>query len=257
VNLVDDLTVMIITFNEDDNLERTLEAVSWAKKILVIDSGSTDGTRAIVDRFLQADVVEREFDTFANQCNFGLSRVSTGWVLSMDADYVVSAGLAAELGRLEPGPEIGGFRASFRYMVHGRILKASLYPSRCVLYRVEGARYRDEGHGHRVEVAGEVASLRVPIFHDDRKPLSRWMRSQATYAAREAEYLLTTRRAELNFADRLRLAGWLMPLIAPLHALIFKRCIFDGLAGWHYAAQRMLAETAIALELADRRIASK
>lgn len=254
VSLLDDLTVMIIAYNEASNLERTLGAVRWAKKILVVDSGSTDGTRAIVARFPQAEVVERKFDSFANQCNFGLSRIGAGWVLSMDADYVVSDAFAAELASLQPDPAVAGFEASFLYMVHGRALKASLYPPRCVLYRVKAARYRDEGHGHRVVVEGAVAKLRASIYHDDRKPLSRWMASQGSYAAKEADYLLTTPRSELNLADRLRLLGWLMPLIAPLYALVWKRCVFEGAAGWHYACQRMFSETAIALAILERRL---
>ena len=86
-DLVRDMTALVLTFNEAPNIERTLEAVKWAQRILVVDSGSTDATLDIVARYPQARVVTRPFDTFANQCNFGLSQISSEWVLSLDADF--------------------------------------------------------------------------------------------------------------------------------------------------------------------------
>lgn len=250
----DELTVMLLTYNEADNIERTLEAVSWARDILIVDSGSTDTTLDLAKRCPQVRVVFRKFDTFAGQCNFGLTQVPGEWVLSMDADYVVTEELSREIQDLEPAPETSGFRARFAYLIHGRRLRASLYPPRCVLYRRDRARYLDEGHGHRVQIEGAVDWLRGAIEHDDRKPLSRWLESQTRYAAREAEYLLTTPPGELGRNDRLRRLGWAAPFIVGGYVLLWKGCLFQGLPGWHYALQRLLAECMISLEIADRRL---
>jgi glycosyltransferase involved in cell wall biosynthesis len=248
---------MIITYNEEANIARTLQAVRWAKCILIVDSGSTDATLEIVGRYPQARVVARPFDSFARQCNFGLEQVTTPWVLSMDADYEVSGNLAKEIAGLAPVAGVAGYSASFVYRIHGRSLRATLYPARTVLYRRDRARYRDEGHGHRVEVEGEVAPLSAPIFHDDRKPLSRWIASQQRYARTEAEHLLAAPKASLGRNDRIRLMAWPAPMLVFLYTLLVKRCLFDGWPGWYYVLQRTIAEMLIALEILDRRFRTR
>lgn len=251
---LDLITPLIITFNEAENIGRTLAKLSWARQIVVLDSGSTDGTLEIVGQFKQARIVFRKFDDFAGQCNFGLSLIETSWVLSLDADYEVSDALVAELRHLEPGESVSGFRAAFIYRVYGRPLRGTLYPPRTVLYRPQRARYRNEGHGHRVAIDGVVADLNAKIFHDDRKPPSRWFAAQQKYAAIEAAHLLAAAPAQLRWSDRVRRMGWPAPLAVSLYTLLIKRCLFDGWRGWLYTLQRALAETLIALELADRRL---
>jgi glycosyltransferase involved in cell wall biosynthesis len=249
-----DVTPLIITFNEEPNIARVLDKLTWAQRIVVVDSGSTDETLRILTRYPQADIVRRPFDTFANQCNFGLTQVQTPWVLSLDADYVLSDELVEELRQLDLSGDVAGYSARFIYMVHGKALRGTLYPARTILYKTAAARYHDEGHGHRVDVRGAVARLNSPIYHDDRKPLSRWLASQRTYAQREADFLLAASPSDLRPQDRLRLMLWPAPFAALLYALFAKGCILDGWRGWHYALQRLLAECMLSLELLDRRL---
>jgi glycosyltransferase involved in cell wall biosynthesis len=85
-----EITPLLLTFNERENIVRTLERLSWAHSILVIDSGSTDETCELARTNPRVRIVHRPFTSFADQCNFGLTQISTPWVLSMDADYVLS-----------------------------------------------------------------------------------------------------------------------------------------------------------------------
>jgi hypothetical protein len=133
-------------------------------------------------------------------------------------------------------------------------LRGTLYPPRIVLHRKEGVSYRQEGHGHRVVIEGDVLPLAGIIYHDDRKPLTRWLASQQRYAWEEAEYLLGSSPQALNWADRLRVMGWPAPIAVFLYALLVKRCLLDGWPGWYYALQRLLAETLLALEIIERRL---
>ncbi|MDE2465395.1 MAG: glycosyltransferase family 2 protein, partial [Alphaproteobacteria bacterium] len=227
--------------------------LTWAKRIVLIDSGSQDDTLRIAARYSQVEVFHRAFDSFAGQCNFGLSLIRTPWVLSLDADYVASEELVCELENLRD-TGLGGYQARFIYCVHGRKLRGSLYPPRTVLYRVEGAHYVDLGHGHKVLVPGRVGNLTGVIYHDDRKALDRWMGSQIQYAKREAEYLITTPRYLLSLSDKVRLTCWIAPLVILPYVLLRKGCLFDGIAGWRYALERLFAEIAIALALLERRL---
>ena len=247
-------TPMIITLNEAPNLARCLDRLLWAQRILIVDSGSSDETLTIARSYPQVDIVHRPFDDFANQCNFGLTQVATQWALSLDADYELSAALEQEILSMREG-DAAGYSAAFIYRVHGRPLRGALYPPRTVLYQARRAVYRNEGHGHRIEVQGKVERLDASIFHDDRKPLSTWIDSQKRYARQEADYLLSKPLSALNWPDRLRRMGWPAPLLVFLYTLLWKRCVLDGWQGWYYALQRTAAEIVIALELIDRRLA--
>ena len=200
-------------------------------------------------------MLHRPFDNFAEQCKLGLGHVETEWALSLDADYELSDEFVRELHELEAAGTVAGYRASFVYRIYGRPLRGTLYPPRTVLYRVRGACYVNEGHGHRVSVPGKIGALRGIIYHDDRKALSQWLVNQQRYARLESEYLLNASPETLGLSERLRRLGWPMPLLVFFYALLVKGCILDGLAGWFYVLQRVLAETMIALELVDRRLA--
>lgn len=250
----DQITPLILTYNEEANIGRTLAALGWARQIVVIDSGSTDRTLEMLAADPRVRVVTRAFDTFAGQCNFGLGQIATEWVLSLDADYELSPEISEEIGRLHADAGIDGYRARFVYCVFGKPLRATLYPPRTVLYRAAKGRYRDEGHGHRVTVDGRVEPLSAPIRHDDRKPIGRWFQSQIGYARREADHLLGAERSSLGRIDRLRLRGWIAPLIMPFYTLFLRGCLLDGRAGLYYALQRTVAETMIAIEILDRRL---
>jgi glycosyltransferase involved in cell wall biosynthesis len=254
--LLHEITPMILTFNEEANIGRTLAKLTWAKRILIIDSGSTDRTLEIIRQFRQAEVIRRDFDTAAAQCNFGLSHVESEWVLSLDADYVLSDDLVSEIASLRPDGNVRGFWARFVYQIFGRSLRASLYPRRAVLYRRASAAYGDEGHTQRVHIEGEVQTLTNPIFHDDRKSIARWFSSQARYASLEAGHLLSLEKSSLGRADRLRLMLVPAPILIFIHVLFIKRCILDGWPGWYYTLQRSCAEGMLSIELLDRRLRS-
>jgi len=244
-----DIDVLILTFNEEPNLRRTLDALKWARSVLVVDSGSMDGTLAIIADYPTVRVLTRGFDSFAEQCNFGLQHLSAPWILSLDADHVLSPELTAEVAALEPG-EHAAFEAPFCYVVHGRALRASLLPPRPVLFRRGRAHYVDDGHAHRLVVNGRTGALKGTIAHDDRKPLRRWFHSQAGYAEREAEKLLALAQPT-RLSERIRLIPGLAPPAAFIYTLLIRATLLDGWRGWFYALQRALAEIMILLALMD------
>jgi glycosyltransferase involved in cell wall biosynthesis len=245
-----DITPLILTFNEKENIPRTLERLSWAKEVVVIDSGSTDGTVDLA-RAAHSNVriVTRAFDSFAAQCNFGLTQINTEWVLSMDADYVLDPELIAEIQALDPAPDTAGYAAEFRYCIFGRPLRSSVYPARTVLYRGRLAKYRDEGHGHRVTVQGKVEKLSGKIDHDDRKPLSHWLQSQNKYTKIEAKHLLAQPPEKLSAPDRLRRKVVFAAPVMFFYLLFARGLLLDGWPGWIYVCQRTIAELLLSLRL--------
>lgn len=249
--MLEEITPLILTHNEAANIERTLDRLEWAPDIVVVDSGSTDGTRERLAHYPKVRVFERPFTNHAEQWNYALKEtgVRTEWVLALDADFVLSEALVAELASLVPPSGVAGYRASFVYCVEGRPLRGTVYPPVVVLFRRIRAAYRQDGHTQRVEVGGAIKALNATIYHDDRKPLADWLAAQARYAQLECEKFAATPFAALGFADRVRHLIVVAPLAMFFYCLIVKRGLLDGRRGLLYALQRATAESVLSLYL--------
>jgi glycosyltransferase involved in cell wall biosynthesis len=245
------ITPLVLTYNEAPNIGRCLDRLTWAGRIVVIDSFSTDGTTDIVRSYPQAELIQRPFDSFADQCNYGLGQIDTQWVLSMDADYILPVPVVDEMLSCCSRGGADGFVARFKYCIQGKPLRSGLYPPRTVLYRREKAHYRNDGHGHRVHVQGSLEYLRSCIYHDDRKSLDRWLQTQKQYTLLEANKLLACTHTELGLADRIRMTKVLAPVLVVLYCLFLKGGVLDGWAGLYYALQRAVAETLLTLQLVE------
>src|SRR5438045_9744521 len=100
------LTALVLTYNEQENLRRNLEALISVPKVIVVDSFSNDQTLEIARSFPNVQVVQRVFDTYANQRNAGLDRIDTEWVLTLEADYVLTSELQEDNEKLEPESDL-------------------------------------------------------------------------------------------------------------------------------------------------------
>ncbi len=245
------LTPLILTYNEAPNIGRTLSRLTWANKIVVIDSCSTDETLNIIKSYPQVNVLYRKFDTFANQCNYGLEQVDSEWVLSIDADYILTNQLITEIDLLSAKHLCDGYFVNFKYCIFGKPLRGTLLPHRQVLFRKNKAHYVDDGHAHQVVVTGQSGCLNSYIYHDDRKSLSRWLQSQDRYMISEAEKLLQLPDKELSLGDKIRSKKIFAPFVILFYCLIIKGGILDGWRGWYYALQRMLAEIILSIRLIE------
>ena len=253
--MLDQITPLVLTYNEAPNIGRTLEKLRWARDIVVVDSFSEDDTLEIAKNFPPVRFRQREFDSHQNQWNFGLREtgIRTQWVLALDADYLLTEEFIAELKLLQPDTATNGYRANFIYCINGKRLRSGIYPPVTVLYRREGASYAHDGHTQKVTIAGKIADLRSPILHDDRKPLSRWFQSQSRYTELEAHKLLAADPDSLSWTDRIRRWRVVAPPAMLFYCLIVRGGVLDGWAGFYYAFQRSLAELMLSLYLLERR----
>jgi glycosyltransferase involved in cell wall biosynthesis len=248
--MLDQITPLILTYNEAPNIARTLERLSWANRIVVVDSFSDDETVRLASSYSQVKVFQRKFDSFENQWTYGLAQtgINSEWVLALDADYILTSEIIEELKELQPSPGTSGYRVNFTYCVGGRPLRVSSYPPGIVLYRRLKAFYKQDGHTQRVVVEGTVHPLKSAILHDDRKSLARWLQSQSIYMRAERDKLLASGAGSRKLTDRLR-ACYLSPLLAFPYCLFFKGGILDGRAGIYYAFQRTVTELLLSLYL--------
>jgi glycosyltransferase involved in cell wall biosynthesis len=249
-----EITPVILTYNEAANIGRSLERLTWAREVVIVDSGSTDDTLAIVARFPNTKVFHRPFDTHSQQWRFATSEtgVTSGWILRLDADYMVEPALRDEIAGLTPDPGTAAYQLAFTYCMEGKPLRASLYPPQPALFRRGRGSFIQDGHTERLRIDGPVVPLKNRLLHDDRKSVERWLQSQSRYQILQAEKLATLPWSELGWADRLRCTRVLGPIAMAVHCLFVKGLVFDGKAGLFYTAQRVTADMILSLHLLRR-----
>jgi glycosyltransferase involved in cell wall biosynthesis len=247
------ITPVLLTSNEERNIDRTLSHLGWAKDIVVVDSGSTDGTLAAVAKFPNVRVFNRRFDTHGNQWRFAVeeTQIGTNWILRLDADYQVSEGLIAELAQLDPNAPVSAYRIGFDYAVFSHHLLSSLYPPNTILLRRGCFSVRDRGHTEAWEVNGVIATLSNRIIHDDWKSTGQWVTGQARYMQRELEWM---RVNEDGLVRWLRLRPPLMPIVMFLYCVFGKGLLLNGRAGIFYALQRLVAEGVLSLMVLEEQL---
>lgn len=249
--LLDEITPLLLTYNEAPNIGRTLNRLCWARDIVLVDSFSDDETLTIAKQFPQVRVFQQKFDSHGDQWNFGLKKtgISTDWVLALDADYLLTDEFIQELKNLDPAQDIVAYQASFLYCLNGRALRASLYPPVKILFRRTLANYRQEGHTHRLEIQGRILDLVNPIKHDDRKPFRQWFRAQLRYMKLEEEELSHKSFRNLSLADKIRAFRIVAPSAVFFYCWLVKGLILDGFDGLYYSFQRMLSELILSFYL--------
>ena len=244
------VTPLILTFNEEPNIGRTLSTLSWADQVIVVDSGSSDATEQIARAYANVKWLTRAFDNHAAQWMFAIASAGgrTPYLLALDADYQVPADFVEELaGPFASGNFAGGI-AGFRYAIQGRELAGSVYPARLVLFRPELVTISQPGHTQEMQVQGPVYRFHARLIHDDRKALSRFVSSQVEYSRLEAIRL--GQNGSRRWQDRVRALG-LMPLLAGVGAYLRSGGPLKGSASLRYAYERALFECLLALRLLD------
>ena len=161
------LSVCIICFNEEQNIRRCLESVTWADEIIVVDSMSQDKTAEIAKEYTDK-VYQKTWVGYVDQKNFAISKTNGNWILSVDADEEITSTLRDEiLAQTAKDDAKDGYRIPRRSFYQGRWINHSgYYPDKQLrLFRRERG-YWTGGRVHeRVEVQGSVGDLKKDLLH--------------------------------------------------------------------------------------------
>jgi glycosyltransferase involved in cell wall biosynthesis len=246
--MTDAITPVVLTYNEAPNIGRTLGALDWARRVVVVDSGSTDSTAAVARSFANVEFCLRRFDSHAAQWAYAIGRAGrrTEYALALDADMVVTPEFVRELQARFLGRGFAGAIVPFRYLVRGRPLPGCLYPPDLRVFRPASVEVVQDGHTQRFSLAGPRYRFHAKILHDDRKPLERWLNSQEAYARLEQARL--DGGAPGSLKSTLRRIG-LMPLVAGASAYLRAGGPLGGWASLEYAYERMTFETLLAMRI--------
>jgi hypothetical protein len=130
-------------------------------------------------------------------------------------------------------------------------LRSNNTTPRPVLFKRKDCIYYDDGHTQRLRINGELGTYKNKIWHDDRKPLLRWLINQSSYSIKEAEMLLNAPPDVLSIPSKLRKTKVFAPLFIFFYSLFVKGLILNGWSGWYYTLQRTIAESLISLRLIE------
>jgi len=255
------VSVLILTLNEEQDLPGCLDSVGWSDDIHVFDSNSTDRTQEIA-RARSATVTTRTFDSYARQRNASVQLpFRHPWVLVLDADERATPELSAEVQRVaaEAPANVGAFRIRRRDFLWGTWLKhAQLTPYYVRLLRVGRVHYTRDINEF-VEVEGATGQLTAPLDHMAfSKGLAHWVAKHNQYSTAEAELLVTgdaVRNASLkdalfasDFHDRRAAQKALFyrmparPFLKWIYMVFVRGAVLDGAAGVMYATLQSFYE---------------
>ncbi|MBU3695611.1 glycosyltransferase family 2 protein [Dechloromonas sp.] len=233
------LSVAIITLNAANQLEACLQSARFADEIVVVDSGSTDGTQALAER-CGARVLQQDWLGFGPQKQFAIEAARHDWVLCLDADERVTPALQAAI---ESALEISQTSASTSAAPHafrfprcnrflGRYLKhGEGYPDWSLrLFDRRHARWSDDAVHEKVLCDGPIGTLAGDLLHDSAESLSSYLTKQNRYTSLAADMaLLAGKRSSLG-----RVA--LSPLVRFIKFYFIRQGFRDGLPGFVHIA---------------------
>ena len=189
------LSVIVLTKNEQDNIQRCLSSLTWADEIVVVDDHSEDDTAQLALQ-LGARVLTHSFESFAAQRNWALDhgRLQYRWALMLDADEICTPEFSGEVREAidSANDETVAFRTCRKTMLDGHWLKYSDgFPVWIMrLVRCGYAYFQSSGHGEVPvpDVAGLVGTIRSPFIHEAfSRGMDDWWIRHVGYAKKEAE----------------------------------------------------------------------
>ena len=159
------ISAAIITYNEADRIDACLDALGFCDEIVVVDSGSDDGTQALA-RKKASRVVHRDWPGFKEQKTYAAGLAEGPWILLLDADEIVDGRLAENIKNMPDDPEVDGYMIRRDLYFMGKQMKHGARPDWLLkLFRKDKALFcGGDTHPH-VEVKGPVGKLEGSLMH--------------------------------------------------------------------------------------------
>ena len=245
------LSVAIITLNAASQLAETLKSAAFADEIIVVDSGSSDGTQALAVA-LGARVITQDWLGFGPQKQFAVDACQHDWVLCLDADERVSDALRAQIEQALTQPTQQAYRFARCNRFLGRYLKyGEGYPDWSLrLFNRRHARWTADAVHEKVLCDTPVGTLKGDLLHDSAETLAAYLTKQIRYTTLAAEMALAAgKRATFS-----RLA--LSPLVRFIKFYLVRQGFRDGLPGLIHIAIGCFNSFAKYAKMLERQTAS-
>lgn len=264
------ISVLILTKNEQQDLPGCLESVAWSDDIFVLDSFSTDKTVEVANKY-GVHVRQREFDGYASQRNFGLKLpFKYQWILILDADERIPPQLKGEIEEFLKNPpiQVAACRFRRRDIWWGVWLKHSQISPYFVRVIKKGCAHYEREINEVLCVQGDILDLKESFDHFPfSKGLDHWLNKHNSYSRMEANLILENSIVKpsilmaifsKDFNERrvhqkaifYKLPA--RPFVKLIYMLVWRRGVFDGMAGIRYAILQSIYEYLIVLKVKEK-----
>ena len=243
---------VVLTLNEEQDLARALQSLSWCDELLVLDSGSIDSTHQVAERYQARFVQHRQDPPFliTDQRNWALEHcgLSSDWVLFLDADEEVGSKLAQAIqSNIHSGHSLDAYELTPRYWFLGRWLKRTQgYPNWHPRLIRRGATRFEGGVWESFAPDSSVGRISVPYEHYAfSKGFDDWLERHRRYSTWDAEQIvafLTTRQSSTLATRRWRWMRlllsqfwWMRPPVRFLQKYVLQAGFLEGWQGLLFA----------------------
>lgn len=184
------ISVTIITLNEEINIAKCLEKLSFADEIVVVDSGSLDGTVEIAKQF-GAKVIYNKFENYGLQKQFAVNQTQNNWILSLDADEILSDALVDEIKNIKATALIDGYLIPRTHVFLNAIFRYGSENKRPILrlFNKQNGRFVPNKVHETIEVDGKLGVLKNEMLHYTVSDFSTAITKEIKYALLGGEFL--------------------------------------------------------------------
>jgi len=222
------ISAIVITFNEEKNIQRCLESLNWADEIVVVDSFSLDRTKEIASSFTDK-IFDLEWQGFGKQKEFARTKASYDWVLSLDADEVISEKLKEEIkSGINKNDSLDGYYIPRQSNFLGKWIKHSGWHPDYVLrlFKKDKARFDESPVHEKLVLDGKAGFLKNEILHYTDPDISHYLSKLDRYTTLSAEKLLAEGKSATLFDLLFR------PMAVFFKMYLFKSGFLDGWQGF-------------------------
>ena len=221
------LSVVIVTKNEERNIEAALQSVSRFSEIIVIDDFSTDSTLSIAHEYTN-NIFQVKWQGYASQKQSGIDRASMPWVLVLDADERVTEELAGEITTAIESPSCNAFYIPRKNFFLGRWIRhGGWWPDYTLrLFRKDSAHMEHREVHEKIVAEGKRAYCKNPMEHYTYRGISDYIRKMDVYSALAAAEL---HRKGVSFRFYQLV---LKPPVTFLRMFLFQQGFRDGFHGF-------------------------
>ena len=184
------VTAVIITKNEEKQIDECLKSVSWVDEIIVVDDESTDNTLEIVKKYTDK-IYTRKMDNEGRHRNYANSLATKEWILSIDADERITPELALEIqevAKTKDIPHVCYAMPMKTFIGDEWIQGAGYYPAyRTKIFRNGKLKYKEEAVHPPVKYEGSCGRHKGDILHYTSPSLERWIQKFNRETSLEAD----------------------------------------------------------------------
>ncbi|MCK4385804.1 MAG: glycosyltransferase family 2 protein [candidate division Zixibacteria bacterium] len=221
------ISAIVITYNEEKNIGRCLSSIAWVDEIVVVDSESTDDTKKIASEFTPR-VFDIKWEGFGKAKDFAKDKASHPWILSVDADEVVTEDLKEEIQNITKSEDsLDGYYISRKSNFLGKWIKHAWSPDYVLrLFKKDMGKFDDSIVHEKVEVEGEKGYLKNVLLHYTDPDFDHYLEKLNRYTSLGAKQLFGKGKRAKLFDVIFR------PLAVFFKMYLVKRGFLDGLPGF-------------------------